>query len=77
MQEFCQSCAAPLTGDFKGPAESYCKHCTDEKGNLHPREAILGGIAQWFQSWQPGITPEQAQSRAEHYMMSMPAWAEE
>jgi hypothetical protein len=77
MQEFCQSCAAPLTGDFKGPAENYCKHCTDEKGNLHPREAILGGIAQWFQSWQPGITPEQARSRAEHYMKSMPAWAEE
>jgi hypothetical protein len=39
--------------DFKGPAENLCKHCTDEKGNLKPREEIQTGIAQWFKSWQP------------------------
>lgn len=63
--------------DFKGPAEQYCKHCTDEKGNLQPREAILGGITKWLQSWQPGIAEEQAKARAELYMQAMPAWAKE
>lgn len=76
MDKFCESCAAPLSApDFKGPAEQYCKYCTDEKGNLQPREVILGGITQWLQSWQPGITEEQAKTRAESYMQAMPAWA--
>jgi len=78
MDKFCESCAAPLSvPDFKGPAEQYCKYCTDEKGSLQPREVILGGITKWMQSWQAGITEEQAKARAEHYMQAMPAWAKE
>lgn len=78
MDKFCESCAVPLANpDFKGPSEQYCKYCSDEKGNLQPREAILGGITKWLESWQPGITEEQAKARAELYMQAMPAWAKE
>ncbi len=77
MDKFCFSCSAPLNmPDYKGPAESYCKYCTDEKGNLKPREEIMKGIAQWFQSWQPDLDEDKALTRAEHFMKSMPAWAD-
>ena len=77
MSDFCFACAAPLSvPDFKGPADDYCKHCTDEEGNLLPREQIQAGIAQWLKSWAPGITDEQAMERADDYMKAMPAWAE-
>lgn len=77
MSEFCQSCTAPLTQpEFKGPSDRYCKHCTDASGKLLPKEQIQSGIAQWFMSWQPGITEKQAQERAKHFMQAMPAWAE-
>ena len=62
--------------DFKGPAENYCKYCTDEKGSLKPRDAVQKGIATWFKSWQPNLDDEKANERAVHYMKAMPAWAE-
>ena len=35
MDKFCHSCAAPLGNpEFKGPAEDYCKYCTDDAGKL-------------------------------------------
>lgn len=78
MEKYCESCAAPLwMSDLKGPSEQYCKHCTDEEGKLLPREVMLAGTAKWMQSWQPGITEEQAKARAEHYMLAMPAWAKD
>lgn len=61
--------------DFKGPTENYCKYCTDEDGNLKPRDEIRKGVASWFQSWQPDLSEEKALERAEHYLKSMPAWA--
>ena len=77
MDKFCYSCAVPLDlPDFKGPAENYCKYCTDENGNLKPKEEIKKGIAQWFLGWQPNLNEEKANERAENYMKSMPAWAE-
>lgn len=77
MTEFCHSCAAPLSiPDFKGPAENYCKHCTDESGKLKSREEVQQGVAGWFMSWQPGIDPDTAARRAEIYLKSMPAWAD-
>jgi hypothetical protein len=77
MNKFCYSCTAPLEmPDFKGPAENYCKHCTDENGTLKPRDEILKGIAHWFMSWQPDLDEEKALERAEHYMKAMPAWAD-
>ena len=54
MEKYCYSCAAPLAiPDFKGLVENYCKYCTDESGNLKPREEIQSGIIQWFKAWQP------------------------
>ena len=77
MDKYCYSCSAPLSmPEFKGPAENYCKHCTDENGNLKSREEMQKGLAQWFQTWQPNINEEKALIRAKHFMKSMPAWAE-
>lgn len=75
--QFCHSCAAPLNmPDFKGKSDIYCKYCSDEEGNLKSREEAKKGIAGWFMSWQPNLTPETADKRAEHYLGSMPAWAD-
>jgi len=62
--------------ECKGPAEDYCKYCTDERGNLKPREEIQRGIAEWLKSWQPDVNDEEAVIRAEHYMEAMPACAD-
>jgi hypothetical protein len=62
--------------DFKGPAEDYCRYCTDEKGTLKSRVEIQRGVAEWFKSWQPNLDDEKALARAESYMKAMPAWAE-
>lgn len=77
MDKFCYACAAPLgMPEFQGAAENYCKYCTDESGNLKPKEVIEQGIAGWFKSWQPGIDDATALKRAAAYMSAMPAWAE-
>lgn len=76
MNKFCYSCGAPLQmPDLKGPAENYCKFCTDESGALHPKEAVKQGVVQWLKSWQPNLTDDQAVIRAENFMRAMPAWA--
>lgn len=78
MAQFCHSCTAPLGGpDFKGASDIYCKYCSDEKGNLHPRPQVQEGIATWFQSWHPAITREVALKRADTFMQALPAWAKE
>lgn len=77
MNKFCHSCGAPLDmPDFKGPAENYCKYCTDDSGKLKPRDEIQKGCAEWFKGWQPGIDDAKAMARADLYMRAMPAWAE-
>jgi hypothetical protein len=77
MDKFCFSCAAPLNmAEFKGPAENYCKYCTDDSGNLKAKEEVRQGIVQWFKGWQPELDEQTAAARAELYMKSMPAWAE-
>jgi hypothetical protein len=63
-------------GQFQGPADDYCKYCTDEQGNLRPREEILRGAADWLKSWSPGLDDETALKRAEHYLQAMPEWAD-
>jgi hypothetical protein len=45
-------------------------------GRLRPHADIQSGIAQWFQSWQPGVNEATALKRAELYMRSMPAVAD-
>ena len=76
MSDFCYSCGIPLTNEFKGKVENYCKYCLDDNGNLQPRDTIKGGIAQWIKSWQPDISEIEAAKRAEYYMKAMPAWAD-
>jgi hypothetical protein len=77
MAEYCLSCGIPLSmPDAKGMAEEYCKHCTDDGGKLKAREEIKQGIAMWIKSWQPNVDDKAAAERAEHYMRSMPEWAE-
>lgn len=78
MNKFCYSCSAPLEmPEFKGPAENFCKYCTDEEGNLKSREEIYSGIVYWLKTWQPGIDDETAKERATCFMKAMPAWAEQ
>ena len=75
---FCHSCAAPLDNpEFRGAAEDYCKYCTDEEGRLKSRDQIKEGVIQWLKAWQPRLDDETARKRAEHYMKSMPAWADD
>ena len=76
MDKFCHSCAAPLTEEFKGAAEYYCKFCSDEQGNLKSRGEVRRGIAEWFKGWQPNLDDETALARADAYLNAMPAWAE-
>jgi len=77
MNKCCYSCGIPITmPEFKGPSNIYCKHCTDKDGILRPREEIKKGIAIWLQSWQEGLSHEDALIRSEHYMRAMPAWAQ-
>jgi hypothetical protein len=66
-----------MVGDFVGTSEKYCKYCSDEEGNLRPRQEVQQGIAKWVQSWQEGISEEQAMTRADFFMKAMPAWADE
>ena len=78
MARYCHSCSMPLDSpDVRGPSEIYCTYCTDDAGNLKPREEIKQGIACFLKGWQQGISQEQALTRAEHFMLAMPAWAED
>ncbi len=77
MEKFCQSCGVPLSSEYKGLSDKYCKYCTDAAGKLKARAGVQKGIATWLKSWQPGITEKQAMDRAAHYMLAMPAWAED
>jgi hypothetical protein len=71
---YCDSCSASLF-EHPGPADRYCFYCSDERGNLRPREEVAGIIARWMQGWQPGISTEEAAERAARYMDALPAWS--
>ena len=77
MEKYCFSCGSPLWMEqFQGPAEDYCKYCTDESGDCKSREEILQGCADWLKSWSPDLDDETALKRAEYYMKAMPEWAD-
>ena len=77
MEKYCLSCGAPLGAEgFKGMAEEYCRHCTDDAGRLKSRDEIRMGIAYWLKTWQPDLDENKAAARANHYMKAMPAWAD-
>lgn len=73
MNQHCHSCGMPLSNEAKG---NYCTYCTDEKGNLHPREAVRQGIAQWLQGFSPQKEGVDFLHRADCYLQAMPAWAD-
>lgn len=73
--KYCHSCLAPLNKAHNaGVSDTYCCHCSDENGNLLPREDVLLIIAEWFMYWQKDLTSSEACRRADLYMRSMPAW---
>ena len=74
---YCHSCSAPLTGEFKGASDRFCKYCVDESGGLKSREDIQAGIAHWLMTWDSGLSDDKARVRAAHYMKAMPAWADD
>ncbi len=77
MGKVCYSCGAPLgSAEYNGPAENYCRYCTDSSGDLKSRMIVQQGIADWLKSWQPELDEEMALTRAALYMKAMPAWAE-
>ena len=76
--QHCHACAAPLSDPhLAGVSDRYCKYCADENGQLKPREEVQRGVAHWFTLWQGNLTEEQAMRRADHYLRSMPAFAED
>lgn len=74
---YCHSCGMPLTGEVAEKARgNYCQYCSDEQGNLYPKEAVKKGIAEFLSSWAPEKEGTDFAKRAEMYMKAMPAWAE-
>ncbi len=73
---FCLSCSMPINDESAGKNPNFCKHCTDESGNLHSREHVQQGIAQFLKMLQPQIDDATALKRADHYLKAMPAWAD-
>ena len=77
MNNFCFSCGMPLQGEegkeYRG---NYCKYCSDENGNLYPKEMVQKGISEWLKQWSPEDVSADYMKRAEYYLKAMPAWAE-
>jgi hypothetical protein len=68
----------PLTEEFVNPkAPQYCSYCTNEAGELLPREQVQAGVAGWLESIAPAGSAANFAARADHYLRAMPAWAEE
>jgi hypothetical protein len=73
--EHCHACGMPLAGEESGKAKNnLCQYCSDDKGNLVPRDQAIAGIAAWLKSWSPSASDEEFRRRAEAYMNAMPAW---
>lgn len=73
----CQSCGMPMDkpedhggGDINNP---FCKYCTDEKGNLMPREQVRAKMIQFYIEKQ-GKPQEEAEKLTDQLMAAMPAW---
>ena len=75
MNKYCNSCGMPLSPETGRENSDFCKFCTDEAGNLYPREVVQKGIAKFLASWAPEKERVDFEARAAHYMDAMPAWA--
>ena len=77
MNKFCLSCGMPLTGkEGEDYRDNFCKFCSDEKGDLLPRELVQKGIAEWLKMLTPDNSSSDYMKRAEFYINAMPAWTE-
>lgn len=75
-KKICYSCGIPLDlPGVSGASDEYCAYCSTMTGKLKPWDEVLTGTAQYFMTWQPGLTMERAMARAERYLTAMPAWA--
>lgn len=73
----CQSCGMPMDkpenhggGDVNNP---FCQYCTDEQGNLLPRDQVRAKMIQFYIQKQ-GKTQEEAERATDQLMGAMPAW---
>ncbi len=77
FNSYCYSCGSPLEIlDLNGTSEHYCEYCMDRDGNLTPRDLVQKGVAEWLKALQSDLDDATAMERANHYLKSMPAWAE-
>lgn len=74
--KYCLSCGMPLS-DPAMTRGDYCAYCTDEAGNLKPKEEIQVGVAAFLKQCAPSSEGADFMKRAEYYMKAMPAWAED
>lgn len=61
--------------DFGGGREDnkYCVHCTDEKGELFPRELVRENMIAFYMKMK-SLSRQDAENFVDEYMESMPAW---
>ena len=77
MQQ-CLSCFMPVSEISEPPEKTlYCSYCTDEAGELLPREQIQAGVAEWLKSLTPEDEETDYMKRADYYLKASPAWAED
>ena len=79
MEKSCYSCGMPLNGtDGKDYFGNYCKYCVDDNGKLKDKNDIQKGIAFMLEQNAPNEQKSaNFMKRAEHYMLSMPEWAQD
>ena len=71
----CLSCSASLLDEeHRGPSDRYCRVCSDEGGNLRPREEVHEILAAWFEHWHGRMEHDEALRQADLFMDRMPAW---
>jgi hypothetical protein len=71
----CLSCSAFLSdGLHGGVSDRYCRFCSDERGQLKPREEVEDLLARWIRQWQQWLPVKQSKERAAAFMEKMPAW---
>jgi hypothetical protein len=71
--ELCQSCGLPL-GDAR-PGQIYCRHCTDERGQLRPFDDVLEGTTVGYFMGMRQMERPAAEQAAREHLAKMPAWS--
>lgn len=73
----CESCGMPMEGakDHGGHDESnsYCKYCTNTKGELKSREQVRDGMVAYMVKSEKR-SREEAERFVEQHLSQMPAW---